>query len=326
MTILYVTSLGKGIGKTMVCAGIARQMQKDGKKVGYLKLVSADGNMAGDAVFMKSILGSQESAESMCLSIKGKDGNASKIKQACNQVAQAKDIVIAEGLPLEESGEIVKAIDATILIIEDYGNRLAIDGYKALGKSLVGVMINRVPVKELGRVSSEASAKLGMSGIEFMGVIPEDRMLCAITVAELAEKLQGKILNLPDRTAELVENVMVGAMAVDPGPEYFGRKANKAVVVRGERPDMQIAALQTSTRCLVIGGGAEPIPVVSNQAEVKKVPIISAKGNTVGIIEAIENAVSNARFGQEKKLPRLSEIMGKQFNYQALYKGMGWAK
>jgi uncharacterized protein len=328
---IYVTSIKKGAGKTMVCAGLGRQLQKDGKKVGFFKPVLAAGNQppAGndsDALFMKNILGLKESAEVLCPAF-GKESNlAERLRQAFALVARDRDVMLIEGLPYGESEKIIAALDARVLIIEEYPGRPAPETYKKSGNNLLGVIINKVPASRLARVSSEWSSSLGKAGINLLGVIPEDRGLAAITVAELARSLGGTVLNAQERSNELVESVMIGAMAVDSGLDYFGRRSNKAVLVRGERPDMQIAALQTSTRCLVIGGGAEPIPAVRQQAENKHVPLITVKGSTSDSAAALEEAVSGAKFNQEKKLARLDEIMGKQFSFPALYKALGWAK
>ena len=146
-----------------------------------------------------------------------------------------------------------------------------------------------------------------------------------MTTGELAEHLQGAILNSAEKSAELVENVMLGAMAVDPGPQYFGRKANKAVVVRGERNDMQLAVLETSTKCLILSGNVAPHRAVLYGAEVKGIPVILTKGDTIATVTGIEDALGKSKFNQEKKLPRLIEIMEQHFNLQALYKGLGLA-
>ena len=126
--------------------------------------------------------------------------------------------------------------------------------------------------------------------------------------------------------AELVENFMLGAMYVGYGPEYFGRKQNKAVVLRSERPDMQLAALETSTRCLVLCGDAEPTAVVRRRAEEKNVPIILVNGDVTSAAASIEEALGRVRFHQKNKLPRLVEIMGRHFDFQAVYQGLGLAK
>ena len=55
---------------------------------------------------------------------------------------------------------------------------------------------------------------------------------------------------------------MLGAMVVDSGLDYFGRKSNKAAIIQQDRPDMQLAALETPTSCLVLSGSSQP-PIYS---------------------------------------------------------------
>ncbi|MBU2608389.1 MAG: AAA domain-containing protein, partial [Chloroflexi bacterium] len=126
-------------------------------------------------------------------------------------------------------------------------------------------------------------------------------------------------------TAELVENIMLGAMVVGSGVDYFERKTNKAAVIRGERPDMQLAALETSTRCLVSTGAADPSEVVMHRAEEKEVPVIIARESTGAVVEAIEAAMSQARFRQKKKLPIITGMIKEALDVKALSQGLGLA-
>ncbi len=132
-------------------------------------------------------------------------------------------------------------------------------------------------------------------------------------------------MNGAEKMAELVENFMVGAMSIDPGPEYFGRKDNKVVVVRSERPDMQLAALQTSTRGLILTGNTTPMPIVIARAQEKSIPLILAGDNITTVMKNIEDALDSTRFNQENKLPRLAEIMEQHFDFQTVSKELGLA-
>ena len=158
-----------------------------------------------------------------------------------------------------------------------------------------------------------------------LAILPEDRTLLAPTVGELAERIQGEILSGAETAVELVENFMLGAMIVDSGLEYFGRKANKAVVVKSERPDMQLAALQTPTRCLILTGSTAPKSDVLRLAGDKNIPIILAKDNIATVAAKIEETPGQTVFSQEKKLPRLTEIMKQHLDFKALYQGLGLA-
>jgi len=315
---LYVVSSEEAAGKTAICAGLGKFLQGNGKKVGFLKPLAAEKSGAdGDAAFIKQVLGLPEAVESLYPPV----GDVKKIKEAYDTVSQGKDVVIVEGMLGQASYEIARTLSARVIIAEAYSGQASrfIDSYKAFGESLLGVVLNKVPESQLKRVQDEASKQFGAAGINVLGILPEDRVLFAITVGELADSIQGKILNNTEKSAELVENFMLGAMVVDSGLDYFGRKSNKAAVVRQDRPDMQLAALETSTRCMVLSGSNEPpIYNVFQKAENRGIPIISTENATSDIVTSIEDALSQARFNQEKKLPKLAEIMRQHLNLQAV--------
>jgi len=221
----------------------------------------------------------------------------------------------------------VKALDARVIFVDAYSPDIPkeqlLTACKFFGEYLLGAVISKVPVGQLERVRNEASSSLGKTGIDILGVVPEDRALFTLTVGEVAEHIQGEILNNAEKSSELVEGIMLGALCVDPGPMYFDRKANKVAVLRDERPDMQMAALETSTRALVISGNTALLPSVLTRAQAKEVPIIVSSEDVVTIATGIEEALTGTKFNQENKLPRLAEIMEQNFNFGAVYQGMG---
>ena len=318
MGTLYIVSTA-GAGKTTICAGIGKHLTDNGRKVGFLKL-TADSDSGNDAAFMKQVLGLTDKAESLVAT-----SNTDKIREACTKVAQGIDTVIIEGTiganpddqMSQASHDISGALDARVIIVEAYSGQPSPsqNSYEGFGGNLLGIILNKVPASRLKRVQDEISAQPGMN---VLGVLPEDRALSTLTIGELAESIQGKILNDSEKSNELVESLMLGAMVVDSGLDYFSRKANKAAIIRSDRPDMQLAALETSTRCLVLSGSsAPPMYSVQQKAENRNIPIISTENDTTSIVLSIEDALSKTRFSQEKKLPRLAEIM-QHLNLQAV--------
>jgi len=332
---LYVTSLEKGMGKTAVCAGLGKHLLNDGKKIGFFKPIIAGNKPAegvdSDAAFMKHVFALKESVESLCPVFTDEGNLTSKIKEAFTKISKGKDVVIIEGIDEQSpaSYETVKTLGARVIIVEGYSQELPrgklITASKYFGEYLLGVVLNKVPGSQAGRVSSEAPASFSKAGVSLLGVLPEDRALLALTIGELAEHIQGEILNNHEKSAELVENFMLGAMCVDPGPVYFGRKANKVAVLRGERSDMQLAALETSTRCLGLSGDTAPNPSVLYRAEDKKIPIIQASDDVATIVTNFEDALAKTRFNHENKLPNLTEIMEQNFYFEAMYQVVGLA-
>jgi BioD-like phosphotransacetylase family protein len=278
-----------------------------------------------------------EPVDSLCPLISGEGVLTNKVKQTYAKVSQGKDVVIIEGMCghspddnlSKTSYEIVEALKARVIIVEGYSNQSStakfINTYKGFGENLLGVVLNKVPSSQLKRVHDEIPPQFDAAAINILGILPEDRALFTLTIGELADYIQGEILNNAEKSAELVENFMVGAMYVDSGLEYFGRKRGKAVVVRDDRPDMQLAALETPTKCLVISGNTAPVYSVRYRAEDKGVPIILTKSDTSTILKSIEDALDKTRFNQEKKLLKLAEITEQHLSFQAISKGLGLA-
>ena len=335
MVALYITSSEKGSGKTAIGAALGKHWLADGRKIGFFKPIIADSEHQpaegadGDAAFMKDLFALDEPIDLLCPVFSGVGSLTSRLKEAYARVSEGKAVVMVEGIsePPHASGDIVAALAARVIIVEDFSKELpkAMNSDKDWGGSLLGVVWNKVPRSRLEPVRGEMSTRLAQAGVNILGVLPEDRALFTLTIGELAERIQGELLSGAEKSAELVENFMLEAKGVDPGPYYFARKANKAVVVSSQRPDMQLAALETSTRCLVLTGDTTPNPYVRHQAEAKDVPIILARGDTTATVTSIEEALGKTRFRGENKLAKLTEIMEEHFNFPAVDKGLGLA-
>jgi BioD-like phosphotransacetylase family protein len=324
-----ITSSVNGSGKTTISAGLGKLLVSRGRKVGFLKPVIADSqNQPGksndsDTILMKHLLAIEESADLLGPVFHDESDLKNGIRKAYTAVSTGKDVVIIEG-PFDQAPSVAEALDARVMGIEVYAADLAqkLASYRNFGRRLLGVVINKVPRNRLEAVRSEISAQV--AGVKILGIMPEDRALLSLTVSELAGRIHGEILQGAGKAAGLVENIMLGPMYVGSGLDYFSRQANKAVVLKSDRPDMQLAALETSTRCLVLAGKTTPISTVLARAEDQNVPIITVKDNVATVVAGIESALMQTRFSAEK-LPRLTEIMGRHFDSPSVYQGLGLA-
>ncbi len=296
---LYLITGEETAGKTAICAGLAINLLNAGKKVGYYKLQAAPND--SDTSLMNKIPGIEIITD-----------KPNPVKGVDIVLAEARLGKKASDAISEEAYAAAKETKAKVIFIDIYTGQPAKSAtlYKGFGDSLVGVIINKVPQSVLKRFKEEAKAQYGVEGIKILGVIPENRVLLAITVGELAECIGGKILNHKEKSGELVENYMLGAMVVGSGLDYFGRKKNKAAILREERLDMQLAALETSMSCLVLsGGGKTPAYGVLYKAEDRGIPIITTQNNVNDIVAKIENALTKAGMDNEKKLEKLAETI-----------------
>ena len=120
-----------------------------------------------------------------------------------------------------------------------------------------------------------------------------------------------------------MENLIVGAMGADSALAYFRRGPKKAVITGGDRPDIQLTAMETSTRCLILTGNIRPGPQIISRAEERGVPIVLTRHDTMTAIERIEGFFGKTRFYQDKKVKRFEGLLGEHMGFKELYKLMG---
>lgn len=336
-------------GKTALCAGLGRKLVNAGKKVGYIKplhITAKDTpDDCGDALFIKEVLEIDDDKEKVCpihvsqeelwrnLS-ENADVFSSKVKAVCDAVSGGKDILIIES-PGNLKGDQVSTL-ACFTIAEKMNTKVVLTvnystGYKdgdllqaanKLAGKLVGIVINQVPESKISSVKAEAAEYFKSQNIALLGVLPEIRALAGVSVNEVAAAISGQIISSKDRAGDLVENVMLGAMSPDSGRDYYSRKKNKVVVTRSERADMQLAALETSTKCLIITG-KNPNASVMVKAEDKKVPVMMVNKDIKDIIAGIEQALAKTKFQNLQKLQAMSAVLDSHFDYKAFNTVLG---
>ncbi|MBM4466285.1 MAG: phosphotransacetylase family protein [Chloroflexi bacterium] len=352
MVPLYVISVLAFSGKSALCVGLGNKLRSDGYTIGYMKPVSSSGKafdeqiVDEDANFMKQVFGLLEPLKVLAplvltpqvveeiLNGRAQD-YVSLVKAAYEQVIANKDIVLVEGAAGITEGaiarlsvyDVARLLNLKVLLVVRYTDDLSMEAplliKSTMGDALVGMVFNAVPRAKMELIESEAKPYLESQGIKCFGVLTQERILLSVSVAELAEILEGQILNSPEQGEDLVENLMVGAMGVDSALEYFRRKPNKAVITGGDRPDIQLAALQTSTRCIICTGGIQPNQLILAQAEDLGVPMILAKQDTLTALEIIERIFGKTRFHQKKKVAEFEKLLEERFDFASLYARLG---
>jgi BioD-like phosphotransacetylase family protein len=349
MATLYIGSTETFSGKSALCVGLAKQFERDGLRIGYMKPVSTGQRLAAglvdeDAEFFRQTFGLPDALEDMVpvgigprtveQILKGEvaEDPVAQLEAAYEKVAQNRDIVVLEGGRNLREGyliglttfQIVEKLEARTLVVVKYDEDLqvlddALTARVRLGESLIGVVLNAIPRQRMPFVQEMVKPVLEERGVPVLAVLPQERLLLSISVGELAGFLNGTILCGADKDDELVEHLMVGAMSVDSALTYFRRKPNKAVITGGDRPDIQLAALETSTKCLILTGNLRPSPIILGRAEEVGVPMILVRQDTLTAVEVIERFFGKTRFHLEKKIERFEEMLEDRFDFQTIY-------
>ncbi|HSJ53933.1 MAG TPA: phosphotransacetylase family protein [Anaerolineae bacterium] len=353
MVTLYIASTETFSGKSALCVGLARHLQHDGFRIGYMKPVSTAARLAAglvdeDAEFFQQTFGVPDSMDDMVpvgvtprtveaiLSGEEETDFQARLTEAYQRVAHGRDVVLLEGGSNLREGHIVglptarvaDLLDARELVVVKYNDDIqllddVLTAQSRLGPSLIGAVLNAVPRQRMPFVQEKVKPGLQERGVEVLAVLPQERLLLSVSVGDLAEFLNGRILCCEDKADELVEHLMVGAMSVDSALTYFRRKPNKAVITGGDRPDIQLAALETSTKCLILTGNLQPSPIILGRAEEVGVPMILVRQDTLTAVEVIERFFGKTRFHLEKKVQRFQEMLEDRFDFALLYRLLG---
>lgn len=354
MKSLYVTSIEPYSGKTAACLAVGKRLKSDGYCVKYIKPLSlqpwrVEGKLADeDTAFVKEALDLTGKPWELSpvvvtsdvlrkyLSGQGETNLLGKVKNVCEETIAGCDILLLEGGGSLREGYVMglptplvaTTLGSVVLLILKYSEEVRLlDDVLAskarLGQALGGVIINRVPEEAMSFVAEMAVPYLEKQGIPVFGVLPEVRSLAALSVQELIDVLGAEILTNTVNPEGVVENITVGAMTAEAALSHFRRQKNKAVITGGDRTEIQLAALETSTTCLILTGNLQPSSLIVKQADQSGVPVLLVRTTTMETIEKIDRIFGKTRLGQAAKLLQFEQLLAKHADMKRLYKALG---
>lgn len=189
------------------------------------------------------------------------------------------------------------------------------------GSNLAGIVMTRVTKHRVAEVKNGVLAELLSLGLPVAGLIPESRILQGPTVRQMAETLGARWVQEPVNPSTLdapVEQFLIGGNIMDSGPEYYGRYDNQAVIVRSQRPDIQLASLLAGTRCLVLTGGGDPTDYIKTEAMERDVPLMVVSGNTSDTAEALAPLADSANPRNLAKIMEFARQLDRHLDVDAL--------
>src|SRR5574337_109124 len=345
---VFIASAAGYTGRTFIALGLAMKLMEHGYKVGYLKPLGKTPVKKGrdvfdaSALFIKETLKLEEQLEQMSpfvqtyenatLLLQGRLRDVNKkVASACSSFRNRDFLIIGgpgdffEGSLLGlDTPTLAAELKSRVLLVEAWRGDVSTDtlfGARALlGNRFLGAVLNKVPLNLAEHVKTTIKPFLEQKGVPVFGVIPKDTFLESVSVAELNEMLAGKVLCCDDRLHEFVENFLIGAMDVDSALNYFRRTPNKAVITGAHRSDIQLAALETSTKCIILTGGLQTNDVVIGKAQAKGLPIISVVDDTFSTIDKIETRMGKASILESRKMDRTRELFSAGFDMYGFLK------
>jgi BioD-like phosphotransacetylase family protein len=243
---------------------------------------------------------------------------------------QGGDLVLLEGPGTLEEGrlfdlslpQVAETVDAAVLLVARCHSLLLVDGLLAakqrLGDRLIGVLINDIPKDQLETVDKVVRPFLEQYEIPVLGLFPRSDLLRSVSVRELVHQLNAEVLCRSDRLDLMVESLTIGAMNVSSALKYFQKARNMAVVTGGDRTDIQLAALETSTQCLILTGHLPPSPTIISRADDLEIPILSVDLDTLTTVEIIDRAFGQVRLHEPIKMQYVQQMVAEHFDIDQL--------
>ena len=352
--ILLIGSSEPFSGKSALVLGIAKKIISSNKKVRLgkplatcieltnLPSIAYEGLIDDDVKFISSTLGIEEKS---LISSVGLLDNISAGKRILNKdLAPGRGFEQVKGLKkekfdglniLEAAGslheglvyglslpQLAEALDSKVIIVNLWENNKSVDALlhakNQLGKYFAGAVLNAVNPPDIQYIKETIVPSLNALGIEIFGVMPKSPLLRSVTVGELIRRLKAKVICCQDKIELLVETLSIGAMGVNSAMEFFRRRRNMAVVTGVERTDIQLAALEASTQCLILTGIGEPLPQIIHRAEELEVPVLKVDIDTLATVEVIEQAFGHVRIHESNKASYAIQLVHENVNINGI--------
>ncbi|MEC7157165.1 MAG: DRTGG domain-containing protein [Chloroflexota bacterium] len=300
MSSIIVASNKKKAGKTSVASALSGYLNLNNSKSAILNTQSGDNK-------------SNFSEELGLEIINSSPLESDKISKFSEEIIKnSKDNVLITESSANDSKlnvEIAKKSNSKILYVASINEDLD-SIIKHYGESLGGIVLNKIPRYRYEEVVNKYSS------LPFLGYIPDNRYFVSNTVDQIAEHLDGEYVFDGDGKDNLIMNVLIGGIVLDWSVHYYSSKENVIALIRGDRPDLQLGAMQSggNVKSIVLTKGIKPIEYVVYEAKKQEIPLISVKSDTHETAQMISKLVGKSKFDHELKLKKMIELLSSNFD------------
>ena len=353
---LLVGSCEPFSGKSALVMGLVQQLRDKGQSLRYGKpLATSIEQQSGDALidddvrFVGEIFDLPESA--LLPSLTSSTPEPTKTQLATGSLVAAEQALEqlrgvlgdGEGITLLEAAgslnegllfglslpQLAHGLQAPVLLAHAWEDARSVEpllqAKALLGEQLLGVVLNNVEPDQIAALRAELSPAMEALGLPLYGLLPRSPLLRSVTVGELVQRLRAEMLCCRERKDLLVETLSIGAMNVNSAMEVFRQQRNMAVVTGADRTDIQLAALEASTQCLILTGAGDPLPQLVSRAQELDVPLLKVEHDTLATVAVIEKAFGHVRLHEAVKATYAARMVAEHCDFAALFSRLGLA-
>ncbi|EYB67073.1 phosphate acetyltransferase [Deinococcus phoenicis] len=325
MKTLFVAPTRNGVGLTSTALGLLRALERQGLKVAFLKPIAQTHEAAPDdsVHFARTLahavtpdpIGLAAAEEQLSLGQEEElmEGVIALARQAAAGVTGGADVLVAEGLALNErngyagplNASLARNLEADVVLVSSLAGvtpatladelEIAAQAFRRSdGSGLAGYVLNFAPRElDFGGLLAELRARsrvLASGDLPLLGVIAQSPALGAPRTLDVARHLGAEILNEGEATLRRVVSTVVTARSVPKMADLFTSGA--LVVTPGDREDVVMAAALSHLSGVPLAGllftsGSAPEPSIEKLCR-------AALGSTLPVLRVETNSYNTA--------------------------------
>ncbi|RPJ04500.1 MAG: phosphotransacetylase family protein, partial [Deltaproteobacteria bacterium] len=338
---LVIASIGKGAGKTSLIIGMAKALKRP---FGYLKpfgdrLIYREKKVWDyDADLVMNLFGMRKDPEDLTIGFEHAklrymyDGEGRK-KRLQEMVSQSPgDLLFVEGgqylrygvslgldpisVARDIGGQLIFLISGNEDVLMD--DAIFVKNYLDMtGVAFKGIIFNKVHHPE--EFKELYAKRIEEIGVRVFGIIPYEKELTLLSVDYLAKRLLAKVITGEKALNRTVRNILVGAMTLNAlFQTSLFQKEDKLVITSGDREDMILAAIESSTAGVVITNNIVPSSNILSKAYERNIPLLLVSQDTYQAATQIDNIESLLTKDDACKIDLVERLIQKHVDLEAL--------
>jgi hypothetical protein len=357
---VFIAATRQNDGKTTASLGLIAALQKHFPRVGYIKPVGQrfveieEQKIDEDSVLMDAVyhldcplvdmspIAVEPDFTRKYLQSSNNEALVRKIQKAFDRVSWEKDFVLCEGSGHAGVGsvfdlsnaQVAKILGAKVIIVSQGGIGKPIDEvslnqalFEKEGVEIIGVILNKVLGEKVDYVTDFARRGLKRKGLDLLGVLPYEQILCNPSVELIREELRADLLNSPPTLHALVGDVVVGAMSAQNAMKFF--LPGVLLITPGDREDIVLAACtsidaQSNEKMagIVLTGGLRPSPSVLKVIQAMPIPVLLAQADSYQVASKVHNLTVKTRPTDGEKISLIRDIVAKNVNLKKILQAL----
>jgi BioD-like phosphotransacetylase family protein len=357
---VFIAATRQNDGKTTTSLGLLAVLQKFYPRIGYIKPVGQrfvqieEQKIDEDTVLMDQVyqlncplvdmspIAVEPDFTRKYLQSSNNDALVRKIQKAFDRVAWEKEFVLCEGSGHAGVGavfdlsnaQVAKILEAKVIIVTQGGIGRPIDEvtlsqalFEKEGVEVIGVILNKVLPDKLDTVTDFARRGFKRKGLDLLGVVPHQPILSNPTVRLIQLELKAELLNPGQNLHNLVDDVVVGAMAVQNAMKFF--KPGVLLITPGDREDIILAAASALSEGgppqltgIVLTGNLRPSENVLKVIQTMQFPVLLAKDDSYAVASKVHDLTVKTSPADTEKISLIRDMIAMHVDVNKILKAL----